>query len=294
MFRTILIGVDGSAHADAALRFGAALARALSAHPVIAAAYVYEPGRGNGRGLDRNQAEEVVEQARARVADLPGAGTTVMRGDDAGDALHRAAEAVHADLLVVGTSERLRIAGTQPGSVAESVLHRSPCAVVVVPPFEGEPSFRRLGVAVDAGAPARHALDVALDLVEALGDAATELRLLHVAPELQAFLRPGVPSPEPERHITPLWLEALAEQAADRGPAELVEEEGDAARRLVALTGGLDLLVCGSRDQGTLRRLLLGSVSTSLVRNASCPVLVIPGAGVASVAPAAAAEQHAG
>lgn len=38
----------------------------------------------------------------------------------------------------------------------------------------------------------------------------------------------------------------------------------------------IDIMVVGSRGYGPLRRVLLGSVSTRLVRNASCPVIVYP------------------
>ena len=37
-----------------------------------------------------------------------------------------------------------------------------------------------------------------------------------------------------------------------------------------------DLLVCGSRGIGPRRRVLLGSVSTRLVRGADYPVIVVP------------------
>ncbi len=36
------------------------------------------------------------------------------------------------------------------------------------------------------------------------------------------------------------------------------------------------ILVVGSRGYGPLRRVLLGSVSTQLVKSAPCPVLVVP------------------
>jgi nucleotide-binding universal stress UspA family protein len=39
---------------------------------------------------------------------------------------------------------------------------------------------------------------------------------------------------------------------------------------------GADLLVAGSRGYGPVRRVLLGSVSTQLVHQAHCPVLVVP------------------
>jgi len=50
---------------------------------------------------------------------------------------------------------------------------------------------------------------------------------------------------------------------------EPVHELLDASR-------ALDLLLLGSRDLGRLRRALLGSVSTSVVRGAACPLLVLP------------------
>src|SRR5215217_5920417 len=155
MFRTILVGVDGSDHAAAALRYGATLARALDARLVIAAGYVHSPPlRGDGGAflaLERAHSEELADRMRREIEGVTEARAIVVAGRSPADALHHAAEAEHADLLVVGSSERHRIAGMQPGSVSEHVLHHSPCAVAVVPPREGEPAFHRIGVAVDAG-----------------------------------------------------------------------------------------------------------------------------------------------
>jgi nucleotide-binding universal stress UspA family protein len=39
---------------------------------------------------------------------------------------------------------------------------------------------------------------------------------------------------------------------------------------------GADLIAAGSHGHGRLERLLLGSVSTGIVRNANCAVLVVP------------------
>ena len=38
----------------------------------------------------------------------------------------------------------------------------------------------------------------------------------------------------------------------------------------------VDLMVVGSRGYGPLQRVLLGSVSTSLMHSAPCPVMVVP------------------
>jgi nucleotide-binding universal stress UspA family protein len=49
-----------------------------------------------------------------------------------------------------------------------------------------------------------------------------------------------------------------------------------------------DLVVVGTHGRGTIGRLLLGSVSDHVVRNAPCPVLVVRPASRGSSRPAAA------
>jgi nucleotide-binding universal stress UspA family protein len=55
-----------------------------------------------------------------------------------------------------------------------------------------------------------------------------------------------------------------------------VELEGDAERQLAEQTINVDLMVTGSRGYGPHRAVLLGSVSGRLVRDAACPVIVVP------------------
>jgi nucleotide-binding universal stress UspA family protein len=52
--------------------------------------------------------------------------------------------------------------------------------------------------------------------------------------------------------------------------------DGDAATQIAKASEHLDLLVLGSRGYGPLGAVLLGSVSSALVRTARCPVVVIP------------------
>ena len=46
--------------------------------------------------------------------------------------------------------------------------------------------------------------------------------------------------------------------------------------RLEHFSADVDLLVCGSRRYGRLRRALLGSTSAGLARHAHCPLLIAP------------------
>lgn len=77
--------------------------------------------------------------------------------------------------------------------------------------------------------------------------------------------------------------EAMAAQVADDAGvaaiAELRVMSGDPARVLVAeaqRAGDEVLIVVGSRGQGAIRAAILGSVSSQLVRDAPCPVVVVP------------------
>src|SRR6185312_6501572 len=51
---------------------------------------------------------------------------------------------------------------------------------------------------------------------------------------------------------------------------------GAPAAELARRSADLGLLVVGSRGHGPVRRLLLGSTSTRLVREARCPVIIVP------------------
>ena len=184
-------------------------------------------------------------------------------------ALHQLASDERADLLVVGTSHRRRIAGTQPRSMTERVLHHSPCPVVVVPPADGEPSFARIGVALDEKAPARAALAAAVALAEALGDAVEELVILHAEPPEPLLYDPSLPQPARSATEPPRWLNQVLDELATPVPVRLVRVAGTAPDMLAAHAGELDLLVMGSRDRGVLRRLAMGSVSTYGVRHAA-------------------------
>ncbi len=52
--------------------------------------------------------------------------------------------------------------------------------------------------------------------------------------------------------------------------------EGDAGEAFTELSGDVDLIVLGSRGQGLWGRLANGSTSAYLVRDASCPVFILP------------------
>jgi nucleotide-binding universal stress UspA family protein len=277
MPRTIVIGSDGSEQAEAALRFGGALARAQGARVIVATAYEHMPPlRGDGGGFERlarADAQGIADRGAAALGDGIDVHARVASGGTLAQALHAIAEAEQADLLVVSTSSRAHIAGRQPGGVTEHVVHHSPCPVAVVPHSDREPAFARIGVAMDATPAARAAFDMAVGLAAACGED-SRLELVYVEPVNTLYPRAGLPGSARERHVELGWLDALTAETG--GKASFITREGDPGEQLAKLSEELDVLVCGSRDQGPVRRLLLGSVSTHVVRHAHCPIVVVP------------------
>jgi nucleotide-binding universal stress UspA family protein len=78
-----------------------------------------------------------------------------------------------------------------------------------------------------------------------------------------------------EAHVQQSLDAMVAEVPADVA-ATSVRLTGGAAEALVERSADLDLLVTGSRGYGPLHSVLVGGFSGRLVREAQCPVIVIP------------------
>ena len=178
--------------------------------------------------------------------------------------LHEFAEAEGASMLVLGSSHFGRLGRRLIGGTADVVLTGAPCPVAVAPPdYQRAETLSPavFGVAYDGSPTAKAALHLAVSLAEA---ARAKLRLIavHHDGDAQALER------------------ALADAAASvppEVPCETVLEAGDPVVRLLDEgENHVGLLLAGSRGHGPLRRVLLGSVSRSLVHSASVPVIIVP------------------
>jgi nucleotide-binding universal stress UspA family protein len=161
-----------------------------------------------------------------------------------------------------------------PGSTGERLLHGAPCAVAVVPngyreSEHGAPA--RIGVGFDGRDESLAALHGAAELCRALG---AELEII------RAF-KPDV-APVDVDILADLEMTARAEldDAFEALPAlrraGRVFVERDPVDVLVERSHDLDILVIGSRGYGPLHAVLLGGVSGRVIRDAACPVIVVP------------------
>jgi nucleotide-binding universal stress UspA family protein len=130
----IVVGVDGSAHSEAALKWG--LEQAEARQGELTAVFAWEvPFLGFPGAYDRQELEEsskkFLVETVSRVAPSPAVPliTLVAEGDPAAS-LIKASE--HADLLVLGTRGRSPWAGLLLGSVSQRCAAGAACPVLLV------------------------------------------------------------------------------------------------------------------------------------------------------------------
>jgi nucleotide-binding universal stress UspA family protein len=298
--KPILAGYDPTTRDLAPVRFAVAAAGLTGARVVIAAVEGggdEDAGAGTAGAPAEQATEELVPDCSEALAAVEGdlreqgvaAECRRLRGPSAARALHEAAEAEDAGLLVVGSTTRGAVGRVLPGSTAERLMQGAPCPLAVVPHgWEPRGGVTTIGVAYVGSEEGREALRSAHALARRTG---ATLRLLSVVKagmtmyaqtEAHTTERPS----EPVRDVEAVEGEyrVRAEQALREAvagldgdvPVEVDAFVGDPAELLIGVSEHLDLLVCGSRGYGPLRAVLLGGVSRRVAAAAGCPVVVLP------------------
>lgn len=145
-------------------------------------------------------------------------------------------------------------------------------------PAESNDRFHRLLLATDLSTASERATDEAIRLAV---DSGAMLVVLSVVDPVRLRLPGGrfLRRMDQERARIETGAQLLASRARAAGAkATFLVWEGDPAEVILAASEAenVDVVILGSHRRGLLGRLVLGSMSTRVSEQASCPVLVVP------------------
>jgi nucleotide-binding universal stress UspA family protein len=308
MFRTLIVPLDGSQLAEQALPYAVRLAKADDGRLILArAAIAPVPDRIDGVNWEKDQLDAMAEaeQYLAAVATKIGTQvpveTSVTYGRAAPKILDQISEFA-AEGVVMATHGRAGLPHLLVGSVAESVLARSPVPVFVVharpgaePSSPFDPLAARLIVPLDGSSFAETALQPAIRFLGPAG----ELVLVCIthAPDHVVM--------DPSRHHVVAYIDQQ-EEAHTREAQDYLDNVAknlramypgmhvsthtrladDAAAGIVAAAAGrsANLVVMATHGRTGVRRAVLGSVAGKVLLTGSTPLLLIgPSAEVAPI-----------
>lgn len=278
----LLVATDGAPDADGAVRVGRALAQrdGTLAELVSIVEPLPLPGAVEGMVLpDPRDLAEVTREARASLLraqrDRTHPGTHVWPFDievgPRAEMIVANAERRGASLILLGLGQHGVAARLLARETALQVIRASSLPVLALPHDAWGVPHSALA-AIDFTPSSERAAAAAIDL---LGDEGT-LYVAHVLP------RTTIPHPEPRAWDRTTFgkLEAVVDRLAPpRGVrVEYALLQGDPAHEILAFAAEtrIDLVTAGAHGRSAIGRLLLGSVSTRLVRAAECWVLVAP------------------
>lgn len=275
MFKNVLVGVDGSPNGHDAVALATRLAgpdakltlahvRPGELHPLhaITPGLLAEEHKASNALLERERKAAGVEAKLASVvAASPGGG------------LHRQADELSTDLIVVGSCSRGAFGRAMIGDDTRAALNGAPCAVAIAARGYAEhpTPIARVGVGYNESAESRAALAIARDVA---APTRAEVEVLEVV-SIPTYAYTGLMPPAIGEGIESMLSEArtrLAKIPDVRARAVY----GLTGEELAAFGDEVDVLVVGSRSYGPVRRLVLGSTSDYLERHARCSLLVLP------------------
>lgn len=274
LFSKIVVPLDGSDASARALPVAVALSKTTTAPIVLVTVAVHDDHVAEAERVLRRAAEHLDQPSDRKVlVGLPAAKQLL-------DYLHPDRGAV----VVMSTHARTAVGDLLLGSVADEVVRRSPVPVVLVGPHAPLPAkgstYRDVVACVDG----RHEAERLLPLVSLLGSKYS----MH--PWLFEVLIPdGLPATAEGDILETNYVHHLADELL-LGGVEAdwdVGHNADRADAIVEFAAFRDapIIVLATHGRAALDRLRAASVTVTVARSASCPVLVV-GPAFADVAAA--------
>ncbi len=290
----ILLATDGSKDAELAAKAAVDLSKRTGAEVHVVHAWRPLPHYAYPSLVPEGYQPPYEEGARkileAQVGRIEEAGISVaeahlVTGRPA-DAILDLGDQIGAGLIVVGSRGLGPVKRLLVGSVSESIVHHAKCPVLVVRSGAGSWPPVRVVIGEDLSEDAHSAAKLGITLAKLME---AETLLVHTYEGM-----PPHPEtlPQADRELYEAMVEkhlrqvesALEERAAELEQAYDVRPQvrifpGESAQVLAEIAeegDGPSLLVVGSRGLGTSERIVIGSVSSKVLRAAGGPVLVCP------------------
>lgn len=298
MFESILVPLDGSAFAEAALSPATTIAARDNGSLDLVMVQDPVPAYGYGALEEQPQAwraeylAAVEEEFGPRVDDrirynlLVGSVT---------EELERHAGETNPDLMVLATHGRGPFSRFWLGSVADHVVRHSTYPVLLVRPEEGEgerpevtadaeTTFDHILVPLDGSEEAETILDVAVAFGEVFGARFTLARVVHYPAEVVSSYMPDTVHISEEivengKEEARAYLEGVSRKLRDAGQEVEIDVQVDvhpaSGIQRAAEEAGADLVALATHGRGGVERTLVGSVADKLIRSTHLPTLVI-------------------
>lgn len=289
--RTILVATDLSDASDEVLRSAARIAAVAGAelHLIHAKEPTSDLPGMRETALEMqsrmHDSRDRINEQLERTSTADRIATARLLFDSPHRAIQERARQVGADLIVIGPNRDRSLGARVLGSTADRLIRITdvPCLIVRAPV---NLPLRQVLVPTDLSRTAQLAISEAFTWATALGlpsdpgeGEPAEVTALHVVPRGSAVNLTVDGRDWFEHEVHQQVALASRELPADSslGLKEQVIHAALPADEILRLSAeGIDLIVLGTHGRGALRRALIGSVTSTVARQAACPVLLVP------------------
>jgi nucleotide-binding universal stress UspA family protein len=294
MYDRLVIAIDGGDEAQHAARRGLELASVFDA--TVYALHVVEQKAlrltetADEKTRLRELGAEILDDIEALASEFEHPLTTKLAEGKPAVQISEYADEQDADLIVIGRQGMTGLGKRLLGGVTEQVLHRSDIPVFVVPGEDGvsgtKERYSRVLIPTDGSENAEAATPHGVIIAQHFDSTIHVLNIVDLQAAGGAFNAGGLEKEFIER------LEARGQEAVDRVRDEITETGPDvevetSVNRTTSFEGAaagvreyvwdseIDLVVMSSHGRSNLKRQLLGSVASTVLRTVDVPVLVV-------------------
>ncbi len=295
----VLVGLDGSTNAEAAMWRAADIAvaakrplRLLTSYslpvmvglgaaagymgPMLTSEEIHQIDAANRQAIEAAKAKVLAAHPNLVVE------TYLDQGSPA-NALLKASE--DAAMIVMGTRGIGSTHALVLGSVSYAVAHRAKCPVVLIPESSDRSKPGRVVVGVDGSKNSIQAAVWALHFAESQGRSVELVSAWHypyaaMSPEIGMVMGPDIEElraamKRDARKIVDEVKKQLSVAEGSRVSITTEVIEGSATEAMIDHTQPQDYLVVGSRSRSMLAAALLGGTTLALAHRSRCPIVIV-------------------